>query len=539
VRTVTRLRRTPAAAIVVVAALAVAYGVLIQPLGCNQTAHYALVQALGDGTPRIDRYAGETCDTAYVDGHFYAAKPPGLALLTLPAYLVLDAVGLVPENPARGSGFPDELIAMPRHAVWQLHLWGVVLPALALVALLWLVVGRATAILGGLGTLVLPFATDYFSHVPAAALGFAAYALLRHGRSPLLAGVVAGLAVVVDLPLGLVAVALALYARRASFVAGVAIGLVPLALYDWWAFGAPWRLPYSDAVLVPGESGHDVIGANDDGFFGIGLPSARVVLELLLSSKGLLVLSPLLAAAAYGLTRLPRRDAFLVGGTFAAFLVYNAGYYVPFGGFVAGPRFLIPTIPFLLVAVAAALRARPAPVLALALASVGAMVVATAAEPMLEGDDTGHWLYRWQHAIFAQSVVTFAGGPGGWPAVLPFLAAAGAALSFVRVQLSREGLPQAALAVGAWLLVLLAVPDLLRTDREQGEAWGALATVVVVAVVAWIVVRPRVAAAGILLLPVFAPEFHAHTKWTLLAGVAAAGAAAALELRRRRARPRL
>jgi hypothetical protein len=422
------------------------------------------------------------------------------------------------------------MLGLPRHAVWQLHLWSVVLPALALVVLLALVAGPSAALLGGLGTLLLPFATDYFAHVPAAALGFAAYVALRRGRSPLVAGVLAGLAVVVDLPLVLVAVTLALYSRRASFVAGALLGLMPLALFDWWAFGAPWRLPYSEAVLVPGESGHDVIGANDPGFFGIELPSPRVALELLFASKGLVVLAPVLATAAYGLARLPRRDAVLIGGLFAAFLVYNAGYYAPFGGFVPGPRFLIPTLPFLLVAVGAALRARPLPVLALALASVGAMTVATAAEPMLDGDDTDHWLYRWRHAIFARSVVTLAGGPGGWPAAAPFLLAVVVALwaALAAAPRSTAWRAQAVAALAAWALVLVAVPDLLRTDREQGEVWGALASVAVVAAATAIVVRPALALAAVPLLPVYLEGFHLHTKWTLAAAVAALGAAAAL-----------
>ena len=512
------------------AALAAAYAVLLQPVGCNQTAHYALVQALSDGTPSIDRYREETCDTAFVDGRFYAAKPPGLAFLTLPWYLALDAVGLVPENPARGEGYPAAMLGLPRQAVWQLHLWSVVLPALVLVVLVALVAGPGPALLGGLGTLLLPFATDYFAHVPAAALGFAAYVLLRRGGSPLAAGILAGFAVVVDLPLVLVALALALYSRRLTFVAGAALGLLPLALFDWWAFGAPWRLPYSEAVLVPGETGHDVIGANDEGFFGIGVPSARVALELLLSSKGLLVLAPVLAAAAYGVTRLPRRDGVLIGGLFAAFLVYNAGYYAPFGGFVPGPRFLIPTIPFLLVAVAAALRARPLPVLALALASVAAMTIATAAEPMLDGDDTDHWLFRWRHGIFARSVVTLAGGPGGWPAVAPFLVTVAIALwaALALGPRSWDWKGQAAAALAAWGLVLVAVPDLLRTDRQQGEAWGALAAVALVAAVALIVARPPLALAALPLLPVYWEGFHVHTKWTLAAAVAALGAAAAL-----------
>jgi hypothetical protein len=169
-------------------------------------------------------------------------------------------------------------------------------------------------------------------------------------------------------------------------------------------------------------------------------------------------------------------------------------------------------------------------VLALALASVGAMTVATAAEPMLDGDDTDHWLYRWRHAIFARSVVTLAGGPGGWPAAAPFLLAVAVALwaALAAAPRSTTWRAQAAAALAAWALVLVAVPDLLRTDREQGEFWGALAAVAVVAAATTIVVRPALALAAVPLLPVYWEGFHVHTKWTLAAAVAALGAAAAL-----------
>jgi len=70
----------------------------------------------------------------------------------------------------------------------------------------------------GAGTLVLPFATVLFSHVLAALLGFAAYAVLLRERDgpPRLVmvaagGVPAGLAVATEYPLALVAGALALY----------------------------------------------------------------------------------------------------------------------------------------------------------------------------------------------------------------------------------------------------------------------------------------------------------------------------------------
>ena len=50
------------------------------------------MRSLANGTAEID--PRETIDAAYVDGRFYAAKAPGLAMFTLPWYGLLRAVGL-------------------------------------------------------------------------------------------------------------------------------------------------------------------------------------------------------------------------------------------------------------------------------------------------------------------------------------------------------------------------------------------------------------------------------------------------------------
>ena len=47
-----------------------------------------------------------------------------------------------------------------------------------------------------------------------------------------------------------------------------------------------------------------------------------------------------------------RHEALLIGGLALAFLAYNAGYDVPFGGDSPGPRFLIAVLPFLAVPLA-------------------------------------------------------------------------------------------------------------------------------------------------------------------------------------------
>ena len=427
---------------VFLAGAALAYGSLLQPAGCNQTAHFALVQSLADGTPRIDRYHRETCDTAYVAGHYFAAKAPGLALATLPWYEALRVFGLVPPDPRLGAHYPGAMNALPRRVLWEMGLFGAVLPALVLLLLVRAVVDRISpgaglpvAALTGLGTLILPFATVLFAHVLGACLAFGAFAILFLRRKAFPAGVLAGLAISIDLPLGIVAAALAVYAwRRAPrFVAGAASGVLPLLVFNAWAFGNPLHLSYANAVRHGGRSGHDVLGANSRGFFGVGVPSLHAGLELLLSPRGLVVLSPVLLTALAGLWRLRRRghrsEAHLALAIFVAFLVYDAGYYLPFGGYVPGPRFLIATIPFLALGLGVALADWPVPTLVLGAFSIGAMTIATAAQPLIGNNDTYAWLVRWEHGDFVWSVLSLAGAGHGFIAILPFLGGIGLAVA--------------------------------------------------------------------------------------------------------------
>ena len=556
--------RRSLAGIAAICLVGVATGLILQPAGCNQTAHLALVKALADGTPRIDGYAAETCDTAYIDGHYYAAKAPGLALATVPWYGALRLAGLAVEQAPRTSSWPEAMLELPRRATWQVSIVGATLAALLLLLLVrsaaeWVVpgYGAAAAVLLGIGSLVLPFSTLFFAHVLAATLGFAAFWLLLRDRrsverrTPLVvvAGVLAGLAIVVEFPLGIVAIGLAAYAglrRVVPYALGAVAGVLPLAAFNTWAFGSPLDLSYENAVIEPGSSGHDVIGANDEGLFGLTLPSLRSTGELLASDKGLLVLTPLAAAGVGGLVVLlrgtARREATLALGVAAAFLLYNSSYYVPFGGWVPGPRFLIATLPFLALGVAAALRAAPLTTTALAAPSVLAMVGATLAEPLAEpGSGAGLWLDRWRDASFTNTVVTEAGGGNGWSATAPVLvilvAAVGlAAWSLPRIVVTRRDVVLALVAFGTWVVLAHAAPDLLELDRNVDQVTGLAAVVALlaVAVLAWLAaarVGPA-AAAGVLLLAVLlAPGVSSHSKWALLV-VIASGAIVGLSVAR-------
>ena len=142
-----RVTRGRILAAVALGALAVAYAIPMESVGCPQTSHYAATRAIAEGHPDIDRYAQETCDLVHVGKHFYAAKGPGMDLWSAPWYLLLRSVGAVPRNPNAALSYPAAMLGVPLRAIWQIGLWAVVLPALALLVLVRRTVERLYLIL--------------------------------------------------------------------------------------------------------------------------------------------------------------------------------------------------------------------------------------------------------------------------------------------------------------------------------------------------------------------------------------------------------
>lgn len=539
----TRVTRGRILTVVALGAIALAYALPMQSVGCAQTSHYAATRAFAEGKPYIDRYAEETCDLVRTNGHDYAAKGPAMDFWSAPWYLLLHAVGAVPHNRNAGMGYPDAMYGVPLRALWQIGLWAVVLPALGLLLVVRRAVealepglGTAVATILGLGTLVLPFSTLLFAHVPATLLAFAAFTLLFLGRSPFAAGACAGLAASTDLPLAVPAVLLGLYAaarmprvrRLVEFGAGGVLGLVPLLVFDTWAYGNPFHLAYSGVALNPGAGGREQTPGGH-GFFTLHLPSPHVAVELLLSQRGLFVLTPVLAAGLAGCVLLYRRglrsEAALIVALCVAEVGWNSGHnglYMSLGGWVPGPRFLIPLLPFLCFALAPVLRRAPATVGALAAISIGAMVVATSAEPLLSDNDTHHWIARIADGNFAATWLSLTGIGHGWLAILPFFAlivvAVGAAVASTPLTVRRRDAAGAVAAVLAWIVVEHGAPELLHVDDLVRENWGTLAAVLLLASAAWAVARLRVE--GLLLLPFVVLAFDRHTKWAVLLGLA-------------------
>jgi hypothetical protein len=164
------------------------------------------------------------------------------------------------------------------------------------------------------------------------------------------------------------------------------------------------------------------------------------------------------------------------------------------------------------------------------------MVIATSAEPLLQNDDTRHWLSRIVHGNFTATVVSLGGVGHGWLAIIPFyalvLVACVAAFLATPLPVSRRDLSMAGAAVLAWILVEHGAPELLRVDRLVHQSYGLVAAILLVTAAVWAVLRLR--PEGLLLVPFATVRFADHTKWALLL-VLLTLAALALHGRTRRA----
>ena len=477
----------PRLALAAVLLVGLASAVMIQSFSWNQTSHYDLTRALNNDQTTIDPYQANTGDKVKYKGHYYSARAPGFALFLLPFYNTLNLVG--------AESWTDAHVAPPDHPgdemIYLLGLWGNVLPGLLLVLLVWRVAERyepgygiAAAVVLGLGTMVLPFSQLLFSHMFTTFLSFAAFWLMLRERdgppSPMLlglAGLAMGYAFSSEYPTFFAALVLGLFLlsrkdsltplgvlrRGGAYVAGGLVGIVPLLLYNHYAFHSWTHLAYAN------------VEKQKTGFFGINAPSLRVLMTLLFDSRGLLTISPILIMGAIGTVMLYKRgrraEALTIGGICLCYLGYNSGYYLPFGGGFMGPRFLDTLLPFLAFPIALALKRFPGPTIALAAISITTTVIATITHPLVGYEnETATWMHYLSQGLFQPTIASAYGLGRSWGGIWPFLLAAGAAvlaatLATPRLRLSAAALRGGLLALLAWGLFAALAPTVLGIDH--------------------------------------------------------------------------
>lgn len=376
------------AGILVFLTLAVSYAYFFQGGGWNPNSRLDLTRALasGDGLV-IDRFVRNTGDWAYHEGHYYTNKSPGLSFLALPAFLLT--------NRLNGN---SESVTRLRRSAYAANLAvnassGALLGFLVYRAIMSLSLGTAVwsawlALVFGLGTLIFPYATAFYGHQPAAASSFAGFALVNTARTgekrapyALVAGAAFGVAIVLELStvLVLAAVTFVLLLRPAErrlcpwVLAGSLPVLAALGAYYYLCFGSPFSTGYA-------HSNPAVMVAENGRLFGAPRPG-RVVALLLSPRHGILFSSPMLALAPLGMVELFRRDrlrALVCGLVPVAFLLLVSSFHGWQGGWAPGPRYLVPSLPFLFLPVAAAARRASLVFFPLALVSVTFMLGITA-----------------------------------------------------------------------------------------------------------------------------------------------------------------
>lgn len=424
----------------------------------NEPSRYDLVVALvDDHTTQIDRNQANTGDKAFYNGHYYSDKEPGSAILGVPAYGLMRLVGLIVHEP------PDETVTIQVLAFVECAIPTALL-AMLLIRFLRPLAGEWWAIviaLGfGLGTIAFPFATMYFGHATTTFFLFAAFYLLHRPKGwpgrwrPALAGLCAGLAVLVDISAAIGVLALVVYSARHSFrrpfldnfrhlalpawrtPRHFLVGAVPAAVvflaYNWVSFGSPFSLGYGHLANTGFAAGEN------QGPFGVTWPSPGAILDLLVGTRGLLRYSPwlVLAPAGVWLLRRPglRWEIGVCITMVVAYILANGGRYNPLGGATPGPRYLIPMLPFAAVLVALAPRRARYLAAILIVPSIALTTLATATTPnAFEGVAnplTDLWLPMFRGRFLAETTGWLRWGlHGGLPFVVLGLGAACAALA--------------------------------------------------------------------------------------------------------------
>lgn len=340
---------------------------LLQAMSLVEQGEWAI-----DGASRRELPTGPDVARSPKDHRLYPNKPPGASVVGALAYVI-----------ARVGAEPPTL----REFTWWARLLAGVVPVLIIVGLAWVQLGRtyarsvsaAAILLFVFGTPMFAYARLFYGHALAACLLYAGVVAIERGYSDArggLLGLGAGLAataITVEYGAAFAGLPIALMlmwpifrnrrvrdhrragAKQAALALGCAlIPIVALALYQRAVFGSALATGYHHAA-DPGFA-----KLHGQGLLGLGAPRwSNVVTHLLSPNTGLLVWSPLVVIAVFGLARLAwhgpssttQREARLHLGIFAVVVLVGLGLSFQ-GGWRIGPRYLVVALPMLILGLA-------------------------------------------------------------------------------------------------------------------------------------------------------------------------------------------
>jgi hypothetical protein len=418
--------------ILIAATAMFAYSYFYQAGGWNQNSRFDLTRSVVErGALDITPLAANTGDLARKDGKVYCDKAPAVSILA--------TLGYAPWRWVAGTPAPTNKPASDR-AAYVSTLVASALPSAIFLALLfeWLAVLLASPRLRlllvagyGLGTLAWPYSTLMYGHQLLAICGASAFLLLLNlktgsaiadspggrvtsvgNRTRLFSvGALLGVAAATEYTAPLVGIALMIYTlswlRDIRALGWIVLGMiVPGALLAWYhhaAFGGPITLAYQFSTQSHRSQGF---------FMGLGSPDPTAIFNILLGPyRGLFFSSPWLVAMfasapllANSRFRAELRTCWVI---FTMFVWMNSSLVDWQGGWACGARYLIPAIPFAVIAIAAWLGSRQlsgsrthrrflAGASLLVVISAGLMLLATSVKPEIPTHIRNPWTqYLW------------------------------------------------------------------------------------------------------------------------------------------------
>jgi hypothetical protein len=332
--------------------------------GWNQNSRFNLVRSMVEQkTFMIDKYHKNTGDKSKRDGHYYSDKAPGSSWLGALPYTIL--------HKFVGGNVQGWLFFK-----WGLYLctvFAIAIPSAISVSAIFYFFRKMKVTVGissgltlayAFGTLTLPYSTMLFGHQLAAALLIVSFILIfrikllgSFSRQQLFViGFLLGFSFVSDYTSFLAIITLLFYGAiisRWSLKAvvwvffGMGVPAVMLMFYNWIAFGSVMKFSYHYSVFS--DRHHEF-------FQGLTFPDFGIPFIILFTEyRGLFFYSPWLLLAVPGFSSMLKRKDLKVEGIvcliiFISYVLFNSAYWGWHGGQAFGPRYIILSIPFLVLA---------------------------------------------------------------------------------------------------------------------------------------------------------------------------------------------
>ena len=360
---------------------------------------------LEKGVLSINDFCGfNTADIVTLHGRIFSVKAPGTSYTALIPWVIF-RTALLPLSAAHESQYWAFVTYLTTVFTTGLLMSALCVVMFRFARFLGASEGRAAgvALILGLATIAFPYATELTGEPVGAVCLFTAFYLLAtfdtrpSPRRAFAAGFLAGWAVLNDYPVLLVAAAIGIYAlfklpewkHLAAFSAAAAITVAIMLAYNWGAFGSPFFFSYQAFKLSPEENRQ--FPEQAVGFVGLTYPKIRILWNVLLDpQRGLFFCNPVLLLSILGVGYFARvrrwRAEFVVTVySFVVLILFNAAYgqsIVSWGGGTAtGPRQIVASVPFMVLALVFLPAACNYLIGAMGALSAAIMLMATATNP--------------------------------------------------------------------------------------------------------------------------------------------------------------